>query len=92
MTSLHMDAMRKLYVDEDGFTMGDCNNYLQLVSGAPLGRKQKAERYNQCTAITEYVKTATGDSFVAGIISAIKLVSTKTPLMVMATLTAMDWR
>lgn len=92
MANLAIDVMRKLYVDEDGFTMEDCENYLQLVSGAPLGRKQKAERYDQCTAITEYVRAADGDSLVAEIRSAIKLVSTKTPPMVLAALTAMDWR
>ncbi len=91
MANLAIDVLRRLYVDEDGFTMEDCKNYLQIVSGAPLGDEQKATRNNQCAAITEYVRAA-DDSFVAGTRSAMKLVSTGVPSKVQAALAAMDWK
>jgi len=87
-----LNAMKKLYVDEDGFTSQDCNSYLQLVSGATLGDEQKAIRRNQCAAITEYIRAADSDSFNAKIRSAVKLVLAKAPPVVLGALVAMDWR
>lgn len=60
MVNFATEGMLKLYTDADGFTTEDCYNYLEIVSGAPLGAPQRRTVNDQCEAITEYIGEADG--------------------------------